>query len=97
VKNKVDLAHIKRNTDIMLDEFEAGFIPKVRKIRTAACEEIINRNYSPAFSKQGVTKMRTQEASSTRYQSALLIHISFVFLQNGGTKSPPRNEITSIL
>ena len=51
---------------------------KMRQVRAAASQQVVNNNYAPAFAEQGVTKMRSQETGATGDESALLAHAFFV-------------------
>jgi hypothetical protein len=88
MENKVDLAHIERFADILLDEFEPRFVGKVNKIRAASGQEIIHDDHVPTLAEQGVTKMRSEETGSARDQSAFLSHAFLPFFRTAaGTPS----------
>ncbi len=77
VKDVIDVAYIERLADIFLHKLQSRVIAKMRQVRAAASQQVVDNNYAPAFAEQGVTKMRSQETGATGDESALLTHAFF--------------------
>jgi hypothetical protein len=74
VKYEVNSAHVKRFADIVFDELKAGLIAQMREVRAASGEQVVDCNHTPALTKQGIAKMRSQKTGATGDQSTLLAH-----------------------
>jgi len=77
VKDVIRVAYVERLADIFLHKLESRVTAKMRQVRAAASQQVVDNNYAPAFAEQGVTEMRSQETGATGDESALLTHAFF--------------------
>src|SRR6202158_5124287 len=88
VKDVIDFAHVKGFANIFFDELEARFMIKVCEVGTAAGEEVVDDDHSPAFGEQGVAEMGSKKAGAPGHHRTSWAHASLRFLKTAaGTPS----------
>jgi hypothetical protein len=88
VEDVIDFAHIEGFANVFFDELEARLMLKVRKIRAASGEQVIEDDNIPVFGEQSIAKMRAQKAGAAGDHSAFGTHAFLPFLNKAaGTPS----------
>jgi hypothetical protein len=70
VKNVIYFSAIEGKVDIELTELEAGVFAQVIEIGGASGEQVVDDNDRVTISKECITEMRSEEASSSSDQGA---------------------------
>ena len=88
VKDVIHFAHVEGLANILLDKFESGFRAKMRKIREATSEKIVDYDDTPTFRQQSIRKMGSKKSSTTRNDGTSTGHAFLPFFNTpAGTSS----------
>jgi hypothetical protein len=71
MKNVIHFAHVERLADVFIYKIESGIARKVVNIRPPAGQQVVDADHTPAFTEQGIAKMRSKETGATGHQRAL--------------------------
>ena len=77
MKNVVDLADIEWGANVFLHELEAGFAAQVSDVGPTAGEKVVDDYNTPAFGKQGIAEMGSEETSASSDQSSVHAFLPF--------------------